>query len=199
MRVFLPLTLAAALALSACGPDRDDSNAAATSTDAAMGMDDATASADAPVTADDAASGVTAQGFVDMMASGDMFEIESSKLAAMMAKNAELKAFASMMVADHEKSSAALKAAAGKLNPPITPAAAMDAAGQSDLAELKAAGADFDKRYAERQIAAHEKASAALRSYAATGSEQELRKFAGETARVVELHLQKIRAIQAKL
>jgi len=53
----------------------------------------------------------TADDFVTKAASTDMFEIAEAKLALKRSTNADVKAFASMMLTDHTKSTAALKAA----------------------------------------------------------------------------------------
>ena len=44
-------------------------------------------------------------------------------------------------------------------------------------------------------MAAHEKALAAMKDYAANGDVPELKTFAGDTVKVVEAHLAKIKAM----
>ena len=74
----------------------------------------------------------------------DMFEIESSKLAAERGDQAT-KTFAQQMVKDHTKTSTELKGMAqGVAEIP----SALDSAHQSKLDKLKALnGADFNKQY----------------------------------------------------
>jgi len=57
--------------------------------------------------------------YVMKAGAGDQYEIQSSRLVLATTKNAELKQFATMMVADHTKSTADVKAAAMRSN--LTP------------------------------------------------------------------------------
>ena len=91
---------------------------------------------------------------------------------------------------DEAAPSDAASTAAAKAQPAVTLAPALTPDQQAKLDALKAAGADFDKTYAEQQVAAHEQALAALRDQAANGSAEPLKGFAGEVAPVVEHHLE---------
>lgn len=195
MRAILLIPASAALALAACGSGTTDTAPTDAASDMSL-MDDATAVADAPVTAEDAAAPKGAQAFAESMANGDMFEIESSKLAATMSKNQAVKDFAAMMVKDHTASSARLKAATAGMTPAVTLAPMLDTMQQADLAALKGAGDTFDKLYVEKQVAAHEKALALLTAYASTGDAPALKDFAAKTAPVVEGHLKMVRAMK---
>ena len=67
---------------------------------------------------------------------------------------------------------------------------------QANLDKLKAAsGSEFDRMFAEQQVAAHQKALDALRAYSAGGDAQPLREFATKAATVVEGHLEKARGL----
>jgi putative membrane protein len=67
---------------------------------------------------------------------------------------------------------------------------------EAHLAALRAAdGAAFDAAYKTQQVAAHEKALAAVKAYAATGDVPELKKFASDAEKIVEAHLKKIRSL----
>ena len=85
--------------------------------------------------------------FVKEVAIGDMFEIESSKLAAQRATDEATKNFANQMVKDHTKTSTELKEAVS--NDPKTPIPnALDSSHQSKLDKLKGlTGEDFTKQY----------------------------------------------------
>lgn len=194
----LTAATAAALALSACGSRSDAPDAAGTAEaessttipDEAMGTATGAMAGDAAATAP-----TSAQGFADMAAASDQFEIESSKLAKTMAKTPAVKEFAAMMVTDHTKSSAELKAAAGKATPAVTPAPKLTAQQQSDLDSLKSAGANFDTLYASKQVAAHQQALSLLQSYAASGDTESLKAFASKTAPTVQKHLEKAQTL----
>ena len=186
----LLLASALALALGACGPNETaDDEAAAPDTMATDTM------ADAGATATDAALPTTAQGFVNAAAASDTFEVESSRLAATMAKDSGVKSFAQMMIDDHTKSTADLKAAAAKATPAVSVDLQMTAEQKADLERLKTAGDNFDRTYAQTQVAGHEKALALLQSYAQGGDSAPLQEFASKTAPVVSGHLDRARKL----
>lgn len=139
---------------------------------------------------------MAAAAFANTVAASDAFEIESGKLAAEKGTAKAVKDFGTMMQTDHKKSTADLKTAAGKAEPAITPASTLTAEQQGNLDKLKAAsGADFDRMYAEQQVAAHQKALDALQTYAAGGDAASLREFAAKAVNVVQGHLEKARAL----
>ena len=190
MRTIILLS-AASLALAACGSNTDTPAGTATS-DAAMGSDTAampTASGAAPAMAS------ADQQFVDSVAASDAFEIQSSELAQTKASSKAVKDFAAMMIDHHTKSSADLKKAALGASPSIPVKAQLTGTQQVDLDALRNAGADFDKVYAQQQVAAHEAAKALLSDYSATGAPGPLRDFASKTVTVVDGHLEQARKL----
>lgn len=193
MRLTFALIPAAALALSACNNRAE--TPAAEDTMATDMPADAEATADAGMSGAGMASSTTAQGFADTASASDMFEIESSKLAQTMAKDAAVKDFAAMMVKDHTQSTADLKAAAAKADPAVTPAGRMTAAQQADLAALKGATTNFDALYAQKQVAAHSATLGVLQRYAESGDAAPLKAFAAKTAPVVSRHLDAARKL----
>jgi putative membrane protein len=192
MKHRLLFTAAATLALAACNNGADDAATADATTAADAGMTD-TATVNPDMT-DDAAMPADAQGFVDKASASDMFEIEAGKLAQQMGKAQAVKDFGAMMVKDHTKSTADLKAAAAKADG-VTVAPKLSAKQQSDLDALKRAGDNFDATYKQQQVAAHETALAMLQNYAQSGDNAALKDFAGKTAPVVEGHLKQARAL----
>ena len=138
-----------------------------------------------------------ATGFVTAVAASDRFEIESARLAASKAGSAEIKSLAQALLADHEKSSIDLKAAAARATPPIAVTPALDAEEQGMLDDLKATGgADFDRRFIDQQTNAHQKALALLRDYVGSGDSQPLKDFAGKATNVVQGHLDRLNSIR---
>lgn len=182
---------AAALALAACGPSREE-----TMTEDVDGSDLAgepsgelrSASAEGAMPAD-------AQQFTNMTAANDIFEIEAGKLAQQMGKSQAVKDFGAMMERDHTKSTADLKAAAGQAEG-VAVNAQMSAKQRSDLETLKNAGERFDETYVRQQVAAHEQAAAMLRGYAQNGDAGPLKQFAAKTAPIVEGHLAEARQLR---
>jgi putative membrane protein len=190
----LILGLAPALALAACGGNETATNT--DTTDNVTGLDtpaDVNA-ADNVVAADAVAS--PGQKFANDVGASDWFEIEAGKLAQEKAHDQKFKDFGKLMVEHHTASTDKLKAAGAKASPAITPSPALNTEQEANLEALRAAdGAAFDALYKTQQLAAHEKALAAVNDYAASGDVPELKKFAGEAEKVVQAHLTKIKAL----
>lgn len=186
---------AAALSLAACG-DGGGSGVEATGNDVAA-TDNMTMANDIAMANDTApAPMMMGADFVNAAAASDAYEIESSKLAAEKAQRADVKTFAQMLVADHEKSTAELKTAAATATPQITPNPAMNAEQTANMEALRAAApADFDRVYLAQQVPAHEKALAMLQSYSAGGDIPAVKEWAGKTAGPVGMHLERARAL----
>ena len=134
--------------------------------------------------------------FANTIAASDMFEIESGKLAADKGTSQAVKDFAAMLQTDHKKSTDDLKAAGAKADPAITPTPALTVEQQGNLDKLKAAsGAEFDRLFAEQQVAAHQKGLEVLQAYSAGGDVAPLREFATKAATVVQSHLDKAQGL----
>jgi putative membrane protein len=128
--------------------------------------------------------------FVTEAAGSDMFEIESSKLAAEKSQDAATKSFSQQMVADHTKTSDELKAlvSGGKVKATIP--AAMSSAQQSMLDDLKKLnGDDFTKQYHADQQDVHEDAVDLFKRYGEEGDNPELKAWAAKTRPALEHHL----------
>jgi len=142
----------------------------------------------------------TGQEFVDKAAKSDAFEIASAKLAKEKAASADIKSFAAMMIEDHTASTAKVKEAAGKATPAIKPDATLTDDQNEKLADLgKLSGADFDRKYADQQVDAHEAALSLMSVYADKGDVASLKTVAGEIKPKVAAHLDKIKAIKSAL
>ncbi|WP_423602148.1 DUF4142 domain-containing protein [Sphingomonas sp. MS122] len=181
-----------ALALGACGGPNAANNSAADTTIVNEG-ETTMANESGNMAMGEAPAPMTGQQFADTAAASDMFEIESSKLARDKGTSDAVKEFAAMMIKDHTSSTAKLKEAASKAEPAITPNPAMNAEQSANLEALRAAnGAEFDALYKQQQVAAHQKALAALQGYAANGDVPALKTFATDTSKVVETHLKHV-------
>lgn len=189
---------ALSLALVACGRSEEQADNVTTVNDVGSvdNMGGANITADANAAAPAAA---TPQEFVTQAAGSDLFEIETSRLAANQAQDPKIKQFAQMLVADHTKSTNELKTIAASLQPPVTVAPTLRPDMQSKLDQLKdAKGADFDKLYVSQQIPAHEEALALHRGFADSGQEQQLKNFAAKTADIVQKHLTEAQGLAPK-
>lgn len=195
-RRILPGTVAVAM-LSACGSSEPVAEATGTASaeDAMVPDTIAEASETVPAASAQAALATNARGFVDAAAAIDRFEIESSRLATTMAKDATVKSFAEMMVDDHAKSNADLKTAAAEAKPAIAVDPKLTPEQQTDLDRLQAAGNGFDRLYGQKQIAAHQKALALFQTYSADGDSPPLKNFATKTVPIVSAHLDRARSL----
>lgn len=196
-KLHLVLGFTSALALSACGGSETTTTTTNTVvTDNYTGMDAPTDAnmADNTLMTDEAAT--PGQKFANEVGASDYYEVEAGKLAQDKAQEQKFKDFGKMMVEHHNASTEKLKAAAAKASPAIAPNPALTAEQETNLAALRSAeGAAFDALYKTQQVAAHEKALATVKAYAASGDVAELKTFAGEAVKVVESHLAKIKGL----
>ncbi len=126
--------------------------------------------------------------FVLEASASDKFEIESSKLALQKGDDA-IKTFARQMVADHEKTSAELKALidSGKVKAAPVPSLTEDDKKRvDDLAKLQAA--DFNEEYVDEQVDAHEDAVDLFKRYSEEGENPELKAWAAKTLPALQHH-----------
>lgn len=131
--------------------------------------------------------------YVQMAASSDMYEIQSSQLALSQAQNPALRSFAQMMVTDHSNTTQQLMAAAtaSGMGPP--PASMMPMHAQMVARLQGRSGMDFDREYARQQLMAHQQALALHSNYAARGDTPALRAVAGAAVPVITQHLNMVK------
>jgi putative membrane protein len=142
----------------------------------------------------------TAQDYATQAAASDMFEIESSQLAANQAESPQVKNFARMMIADHTKTTNELKTITASLQPPVTVAPTLRPDMQSKLDQLKdAKGKDFDRLYMTQQAAGHEEALQLHKGFAQNGQEPQLKDFAQKTSQAVQKHLAEAQQMTTKM
>jgi len=170
------------LALAGCNeaaPPPTNNTAVADSINAAT-----TEPAPAPVT--------DATTYLAKAGAGDLFEIESSRAIADKTANADIKAFAQMMIEDHTKSTARLKTAAREAGITV-PAPALEPAQQQALDGIKAAtGTAADSAYLDAQRTGHTEALALHSGYAVGGDTDQLKTAANEIAPVVQHHIDEL-------
>jgi putative membrane protein len=136
--------------------------------------------------------------FVENAGQGNMYEIQAAKIAEEKSKNAEVKAFAKMMVTDHTALMNEMKPLVTKAGK--TPPTDLDQRRKGFLDNLRAAGpADFDKTYIDQQVAAHQETLTLMQGYADNGDDAGLKGAAGKAAPKVQAHLDRAQALQGKL
>ena len=91
-----------------------------------------------------------------------------------------------MMVKDHTTSSDKLKAAVSEAGNGLAVAPKLTPVQQGNLDQLRGAGENFDAKYAQQQVGAHETALGVLQAQAQSGTVAQLKTFAADTAKVVE-------------
>ncbi len=128
---------------------------------------------------------------------GDLFETESSKAILAKTTKADIKSFAQMMVDDHGKSTAKVKAAAQAAGLTVAPPT-LDAAQQQALDGIKAAsGEAADRAYLDAQRTAHADALALHSGYRENGDTPELKAAASQIAPVVQHHIDELSKLSA--
>lgn len=181
------LIVSAVALLAACG-QKVDEKAAEPAQQA-----DAHPAATIPTPANEA----KAPDFVEKAALGDMFEVQSSQIALKRTKNAEIKAFAKMMVAAHTKTTADLKKAITESGQAITAPADLNDNLKGKLDDLNKADAkDFDSKYLAAQVDGHQKALDLMQRYANDGDVAQIKAFATATAPAVQMHLDKVKGLK---
>ncbi len=196
MRLILTTAVASlALMTAACNNAADDTADANMADDLAMNdmaMNDVNMAG-----ADTTAMPLTAAAFAATIASGNLYEVESGKLAQTKAVNEACRKMGTMLVTDHTKQQDMLKTAAAASVPSVTLPTAMLPEHQVNLDALKAAtGAEFDRLFLAQQKEAHTKMLAALRSYAESGDSPSLKAFAAKAVPGVEQHLNKVASMK---
>jgi putative membrane protein len=125
--------------------------------------------------------------FVNEAATSDMFEIQSSKLAAERTQG-DVQTFAQQMISDHTKTTGELKGLApdAKVQMPDQ----MTGSQRSMLDKLKGLeGKDFAKQYMDDQVSAHKDAVSLFERYGKGGDDEKLKNWASQTLPTLQHHL----------
>jgi len=130
--------------------------------------------------------------FARNAAAGGAAEVELGKIATDKASNQKVKDFGQMMVTDHTKASDELKSVATKKG--ITLPAGPTSKDKATAAKLsKLSGAEFDQAYMKDMVADHEKDVAEFQKEADSGSDPDLKSWAGTTLPTLQEHLKMAR------
>lgn len=206
-RIVVAAVCSTMIVLGAC--KRGGENAADTTgmaaTDTSM---NATAPANTTATATGAANAPAPGTMTDAqifarLAAANEGEVAAGRMAEKKATNADVKAFARMMVTDHTKLLNDGNALAKKLN--VTPdTAAADSirnANKTLADQLRGAakGAAFDSTYVDAQVTGHQATLDMLKNAAGAAQNADLKKALNDAMPVVQKHLGRIQSIQGKL
>ena len=133
-------------------------------------------------------SSLTAQDktFMHKAAKGGMMEVAMGRLAEQNGKSEDVKSFGKRMVTDHGKANDELKSIAAKKGVQLP----------SKEHSMKWTS---DKAYMDAMVKDHEKDLAEFKEEASTGTDPDLKKFADDTAKMVQEHLDLAKETQGKL
>lgn len=183
------LAAAAFAGVAACSPPADQTTTTETTT-----ITEPSATATASMTPEQAAEQTNA--FAIAAANSDTLEIETSKIAQTKARNADVKAFAAMMVREHTSTSAELKTWAATSG--VTLPAAADDGAKLLIDNIRNADATgFDDKYLDTVIDAHEAAISRFETYSRDGQDSALRAWATSTLPKLRAHLEQANTIRA--
>ena len=135
--------------------------------------------------------------FVQAAAQSDQFEILEAETVLALSKDADIRAFATHMLEDHQRTSAVLAQATVRsgLEPPGKGISDDQARFLNALQSLT--GAEFDTTYARQQVLAYSSALAVEQTYAASGDDTNVRGAATATVGLIQAHLAMIGKIAA--
>jgi putative membrane protein len=123
------------------------------------------------------------------MASSNLFEIESSRLALARSQSNVIKEFADRMVTDHTRAANRARQVLAEIGASLPPVM-LEPPDQQKLDALKAiVNPQFDRAYVEAQYTAHVEAITLVREYARTGDSERLKALAAEVLPVLQSHL----------
>lgn len=119
-------------------------------------------------------------------AKGGMMEVAMGQMAEQKGQSEDVKSFGKRMVTDHGKANDELKSIASKKG--------------VQLPSKEHTGKwTSDKAYVDMMVKDHEKDLAEFKEEASSGSDPDVKKFADDTAKVIQEHLDQIKDIQGKL
>jgi len=124
--------------------------------------------------------------FMMNAAKGGMMEVEWGKLAAQNGQNADVKKFGNRMVTDHSKANSELMALAKEEGVTLP--------GAKSPGKWKS-----DKDYMDMMVKDHQADLAEFQKQAQSGTDPDLKAFAGKYSKVVQQHLDLAKQTQSKL
>ena len=136
--------------------------------------------------------------FVQKAAMSDMYEVQAGKLAADKGQSDAVKQFGQQMVDAHSKTTEELTTIVKTKNIKVDLPPKLDAKHQKLIDDLNSVSAqDFDKTYADQQVAAHKEAVDLFKKYASNGDDPDVKQFAEKTLPTIEHHLDEAKKLPA--
>jgi putative membrane protein len=193
------LMIASALLAASCDVSPEQSADQARDAVAATGNDTTDETGAADGVPDQA---VRSSNFAILVATSNLYEIASGRLAMKQGQSAETREFAKMMVEDHSASLRDILAAVDESDVEVVLPTQIDAQQQSLLDRLaQANAADFDRIYINQQVDGHRTALKLHQEYQAGSGDKDFLAFSQKIRPVIQAHydrLQKDFAPQSK-
>jgi len=124
--------------------------------------------------------------FMKKAAKGGMMEVAMGQVAEQKGQSEDVKSFGKRMVTDHSKANDELKSIASKKG--------VELPSKEHTAKWTS-----DKAYVDMMVKDHEKDLAEFKEEASGGSDPDVKKFADDTSKVIQEHLDLVKEIQGKL
>jgi putative membrane protein len=141
------------------------------------------------------AQAMSAARYLEAAGAADLYERAASQMVLESTTDAKVREFARMMLADHARGSATLRAAAARARVRV-PATAISPLQTELIAELRAeTGLARDATYVAQQRAAHARALSLHQAYAAGGGAAVLKAAAARNAAMVARHAEALKAM----
>lgn len=139
------------------------------------------------------------QEFAQSTAQSQGYELAAARCALAQSRSPQVRSFANQMLVDHARIEKAMHdaALASKLVPPQSHVGGDQMRFLAGLQSLR--GIAFDREYARQQMLVHTSALTTMRSYAAKGSDANLRQTAVFAIPIIEHHLQTARQMKDNL
>jgi len=137
--------------------------------------------------------------FAELATASDEFGALTSRLAVEKASSPEVKTFARGMIEDHSRLAQRLRVALQRANATVDLPAqvVLDTKKQAVMEQLRSASErDVDRIYVQAQVQSLEETLAFMRTYAESGDDPALKRFAAETVPTIDGHLQRARSLQ---
>src|SRR6266566_5295251 len=124
--------------------------------------------------------------FMKKAAKGGMMEVAMGRLGEQKGQSEDVKSFGKRMVTDHSKANDELKSIASKKGVQLP-------------SKEHTSKWTSDKAYIDMMVKDHEKDLAEFKEEASSGSDPDVKKFADDTSKVIQEHLDLVKEIQGKL
>lgn len=146
------------------------------------------------------ADAISAADFAKKAGEAGVAEVEMGKLGAAKASNADVKAFAQKMVADHSKANKELVAVAKSKGLEVPAEPGLMHKGMKEKFEHQSADADFNHDFMQQMVRDHKSAVELFQTAANdTTLDPDLRALAKKTLPTLQQHLSDAQALETKL